>query len=102
MNSGEAAADQLDDDMLRGPIAQGDADIAELAQKRFLAGNLLDDGRLAKAEFAQPSADLRLSLELANAAGSSDREVGKPHASRAERVTVHRGSLVKLNETHFQ
>src|ERR1039458_494886 len=81
----DAAADELDDNVLRSAIAERDARGTKQADKRFFAGNFFDDCGLAKPDFPQALAELGLAGEFADASSGTNREVGQAHALRAGR-----------------
>lgn len=88
-----ASANQFDDDMLRGAIAQGDAGAAYLTEKCSFTGNFLNDRGLAKPDFSQSLAGLGLSCQFAHAAGGADGKFGKAHAL---------GLLAWRDDGHFE
>jgi hypothetical protein len=81
-----AAANQLNDDVLGRAIAQRDPSAAELTHQRALSGHLLNDRRFTKAHFAEALANIGLASEFANAASRADREFGEAHPLRAKTV----------------
>ncbi|MFT3783463.1 MAG: hypothetical protein QM790_15735 [Nibricoccus sp.] len=63
-----AAADLLDEDVLRRAITQRDARSADLAEQSMSARNLFHDSGFAKTHFPKPLANFSLPFELLHSA----------------------------------
>ena len=72
-----SAANELDHNVLRGPVAQRHPCAAKLADQHVLAGDFLDDGRLAKAHLTQPLAQIRPPIQLNDTPRHAGRKLSK-------------------------